>query len=69
MKNLLIIIICFQNRLLPMRDRFKEIEDKQVETSLTQKEKNAKKPETKDEPFYFPDGKYHTLGWADFLFK
>jgi len=46
-----------QEKLLPMRDKFKEIEDKMVETSLKSKEKgDAKKEDLIDQPFSFPDG-------------
>lgn len=49
-----------QTKLLPMRDRFKQLEDEQVEKSLTEKDRKDKKEvakiETRDEPFSFPDG-------------
>lgn len=55
-----------QARLLPMRERFKQLEDEQVEKSLTQKDKKEKKEtkiETRDEPFSFPDGMYNVLNF------
>lgn len=55
-----------QSKLTPMRERFKQLEDSQMEPSF--KNKNAKdkkdlepKKNVKQEPYWFEDGKYELL--------
>lgn len=50
-----------QEKLTPMRLRFKELEDAQIEETLKHKKQEkpkeeAKKCKTKAEPYWFPDG-------------
>lgn len=55
-----------QEKLAPMRTKFKALEDAQVEESLKNKKhdvnkkenEKVKKAETKTEPYWFSDGKY-----------
>lgn len=50
-----------QNKLIPMREKFKELEDSQLEESRKVKSKKDKddevKPKVRQEPFWFEDGK------------
>lgn len=53
-----------QEKLSPMREKFKELEDAQVEESLKNKkddgskkeENDSKKPTTKAQPYWFSEG-------------
>lgn len=50
-----------QQKLIPVRDKFKELEDKQVEEARNLKDKrnkgDEKEEKTKQEPFCFENGK------------
>lgn len=49
-----------QQKLIPVRDKFKELEDKQVEEARNLKDKrnkDDKEMKTKQEPFSFENGK------------
>lgn len=52
-----------QEKLTPMRSRFKELEDAQLEETLKHKnddkskKEEKEKPKTKSEPYWFPNGK------------
>lgn len=52
-----------QKKLIPMRDKFKELEDKKVEEAqkLTDKKPKVDEPEkaVKTLPFWFEDGIHH----------
>lgn len=58
-----------QAKLTPMRERFRKLEEAQLEESRNVKDKKLKKDkdkeeekkETKQEPFWFPDGKFYFI--------
>lgn len=54
-----------QEKLTPMRSRFKELEDAQLEDALKHKKDEKKKDEEKIakkvEPYWFPDGENDIL--------